>query len=481
MAGIIKKFILPSFLILFVGLVFTSNAHAATLSNASDTLSTSRPSAAAPLATNQAVNDSQATVIDLPTTGYNSALWLASDSAVLQADSGQTLSTVTVASMSAANTPSTNQRIVFFTNTVANAHHAGTALITPITAVHIFKFTATDPIPSAGKIILTFPTVANNTASPSASGFSFNNLSNTNVTCYPASACGSSITISGNQITLVNSAGQTSGTTIYVAVGCTTINASGACTAPVPTLINPIKTVQAAGSADSWTVGIQTTNSSGSLIDNASVIAATIEAVQVQGTVQPYITFTISGVNTGQTISTVNAACTGNSDQTNTGINSSATFVNMGSIGSAFNLAAQNLAVSTNGNGYTLSATSSGNFINPSSGYFFPAANGGVLTGIDTPSPQAVTAGTTSFGIHACGSDVYTSSGSWGTGTTGGGNDYTNPFNTGANGYYQNIATYNGTPPGTRTTTVEYEATAATNVPAGTYSTVFTYVATPVF
>ena len=55
-----------------------------------------------------------------------------------------------------------------------------------------------------------------------------------------------------------------------------------------------------------------------------------------------------------------------------------------------------------------------------------------------------------------------------------------NPFNTGVNGYYANIASYTA-PASARKTEIEYAASVATTTPAGIYSTVFTYVATANF
>jgi hypothetical protein len=158
----------------------------------------------------------------------------------------------------------------------------------------------------------------------------------------------------------------------------------------------------------------------------------------------------------------------------------------MGDIGGAgFNIAAQDLTVTTNGTGgYVITATSSGEFINPATGIFFPDANTGSSTGltaIDTPIPAVVSAGITSFGIHPCGADVYAGI-TWGAGTTGGAARYSNPWNSGVNSYYATLASYAaGIPPASRKTTVEYEATAATSVPAGIYRTALTYVATPAF
>ena len=91
-----------------------------------------------------------------------------------------------------------------------------------------------------------------------------------------------------------------------------------------------------------------------------------------------------------------------------------------------------------------------------------------------------MTVGTTSFGIHACGSHAAVQ---WGTGATGGGTGakYANPNPT----YYYTVASTSSGPitgtNGDGMTSVEYAAAISGAVPAGTYQTVLTYVATPVF
>jgi hypothetical protein len=472
---------------------FFSAQKAQAIFNASDTISTSRPSAAAPLDAPSAATDAFVTVKDLPATLNSSALWLASDSAFLFPDVGQSASTVIVASMSASNIPSSNERNVYFTTSVGAAHHAGTTMITPITAVHTIKFVTQAALSTGYKIQIVFPGDGSNSASPSASGFTFNNEATTptDTTCYDvtdAQVCGG--TVASNQLntyTFTVSPGTTiaGGRTIMINIGCTA-QTSGVCTTAAPRLVNPTKGASASGTADNWKILVSILDGSSNTIESTKTVAATIESVQVQGTIEPYITFTIAGVNDGTTISADNSSCTSDTDITNAGINASATFVNMGDIGGAgFNIAAQDLTVTTNGTGgYVITATSSGEFINPATGIFFPDANTGSSTGltaIDTPIPAVVSAGITSFGIHPCGADVYAGI-TWGAGTTGGAARYSNPWNSGVNSYYATLASYAaGIPPASRKTTVEYEATAATSVPAGIYRTALTYVATPAF
>ena len=233
----------------------------------------------------------------------------------------------------------------------------------------------------------------------------------------------------------------------------------------------------AAGTADTWKISLETQDASSLTLDTSKALIGTIEAVQVQGTVEPSMTFTIAGVANGA------SAC---SDTTNPGpgLDSTATFVNLGSLANgAINLSAQTLTVSTNGaGGYAITATSSGRFLNAASGFWITDANGGNgLTANDTPAPATFQAsGNPVFGIHPCGTDTSTST--WGSGGTAfsSGNKYSNPWNTGVNGYSATIATF-AAPASSRATTVEYGATVGSTTPAGTYNTVFTYVATPTF
>jgi len=470
--------------ILLVGLSFVQKVNAASLSGVSDRITTSRPSASAPLQVNQAANDTSVSVVD------NGSIYLASDSAILQTDTGQSQSLATVASMSAQVAGSPNTRTVYFNAGVTNTHHKSTAVLVNITATHVIQFTTAGAIPNGGKIVITFPGAAANTASPSASAFSFNNLQNSAVKCFPVSAC-NSISISAPAITLTTNALQTGGTTIFVLIGCTA-QSSGTCTTFASALINPTKSA-AAGTADTWKLTVSTTDSGGGIIDSSKTIIGTIESVQVQASIEPTLTFTIAGLTNSANYNDSAGQC--GSETSNSGIDSTATTVNLGIlISTQINKAGQTLTVTTNASqGYAITATSSGHFINPATGIWLADANVGnpannnSLSANDTPVPAAITAGTPAFGISPCGADVPSSSPSWGGSgqTVAAGALFSNPWNTGTNGFYATIASYTGgAVSGNAThglTVIRYAATPAGNTPAGTYSTVLTYVATPTF
>ncbi|MBI3985053.1 MAG: hypothetical protein HY344_03915 [Candidatus Levybacteria bacterium] len=471
-----KKLLPLLILILMVGFFSVPKANAASLSNVKDTLTTSRPSPSSPLNADQAAGATQISIVD------NGSIFLASDSAILDLDTGQTIESVNVSSMSAQISGSPNSRNIYLNSSLTNTHHKGTAVWTGITATHTIQFTVNTSIPSGGKIKITFPGAASNIASPSAATFSFNNLQTSAVKCYPTSAC-DSISVSAPSITLTTNATQTTGTIIYVLIGCTT-QSTGACTAYAPALINPTK-INSAGSSDQWRVLIETLDASDIVLDSSPIKIATIDSVQVQGIVEPSITFTITGLAHGTNITTQNASCTG-ADITNpgSGLDATATFVNLGGLSNGnINISAQELSVSTNAfSGYVITATSSGRFINPATGFWITDANGGDgLTANDTPAPAVLPAtGNPAFGIHPCGADV--ASGTWANAATafGSGAKYSNPWNTGVNGYYATLASYSQ-PASARKTEVEYAGTVAATTPAGTYTTVFTFVATGTF
>lgn len=458
MGIIVRRIVYITIFFLLIGVFFVQKANAASLVNVSDLLSTSRPSAAAPLSLDQAASAGQAQIFD------NGSFFLASDSAVIYPDTAELINSgINVASMSATGVPSATNRLVYFTGTVSNAHHKGDALIANVTATHTIRFTTASTVPLGGKIVITFPGSGQSTASPSASTFSFNNLQTGNVT-FSAGSC--TIAVSAPTITCTTGAQINGGVAVTVTVGSST-----------PTLINPTKTA-AAGTADLWKINIQTQDTPANLnvvLDSAKVTIGTIESVQVQATVDPTLTFTITpvsgAINTGNT-----TGCT-NIETVNSGIASTATTVNLGILNtSTINIAAQLITISTNASGgYTLTATSSSHLINPANGVWIP----------DSTTPTFMTVNVPWFGIHACGLNA---TAAWGTGATGGGAGakYGWPTQTTAvtlasasTGPIGNTATTGGV--GAGLISVEYAGAVDVTIPAGTYTSVVTYVATATF
>ncbi len=474
-----RKFISVLIVFALVEIMFSKTTYAASLSQFSDTISTSRPSASTPLAADQSASATSATVVS---DTQNYSIFIASDSASIYADAGETQDNgLNVASMSALNVPSAGQRIIYFTNTITNPHHIGDVVVSPVTAMHTVRFTPQTSIPSGGKIIITFPGSGVNTASPSAQTFSFNGMASGGPTnpdiSYQLTAgvtC-TSIVVSAPSITCTTTGGSIpGGTVVTFLIGCADASSlETTCTTQKPRLINPTKSTSNAASgatvttttADNWKINVQTQDSSSVGLDTSTTTIGIIESVQVQASVDPTLTFTITGLGTGVNINSGHGtSCP--SQVTNSGLNSSATFVNLGILTAAqINISAQDLSVATNeAGGYTLTATSSGSLRNVSSNYAF----------LSSPSFGSITAGTENFGIHACGSDAnssFTPASAVGSGGQIAWPTAITPITVASHAGVTNAII----------TTVEYAATVSGTTPAGTYNTVITYVATPTF
>lgn len=464
---------------IIVAIVFlsfcTQKAHAATLSNLSDTITTSRPSAASPLSADAA---SSAVTLSIYNNGSR---YLASDSAqLIRTSTAADVGTAKIiASQSAALTT------LYLTSGLSSAAQAGTDVaVTNITAMHKISFQLPNAVPSSGKIIITFPGSGVTIASPSATTFSFNGLTSANAAANISYKLDGSATctfsVTAPSITCTTSANVAAGTTITFLIGCTDASTNEtSCTTQSPRLINPTKTA-AAGTGDSWTVNVKTQDSGSVDLDSGVTKISTIESVQVQATVDASLSFTIAGVANGSAINTGNTSGCTNTENTNSGIAATATSVNLGSLpissGTDPNISAQLITVTTNAfNGYSLTATASGHLIDNSTGFAIA----------DSTTPATFPATTPWFGVHACGADVNTST--WGTaGSTtnrggSGGAKYGWPTKTSSVTLASDsTGPITGTS-GNGLTTAEYAAAADANVPPGTYASVITYVATATF
>ncbi len=345
-------------------------------------------------------------------------------------------------------------------------------------ATHTIKFTTATNIPAGGSVRLTFQGTANNSASPLATGFAFNGLNATSG--LPSSliqtdgiTCNTNSSVSSPTITCVTTAQVNAGIVITFLIGCSA--GSTSCTTQVPKLINPTKTA-AAGTADLWKILIQTRDASLVVIDTARATIGIIEPVQVQATAEPTLTFSIVPVSGA--INTGNITGCANSESVKNGIPSTATTVNLGTLNtSSINISAQLISISTNAtNGYALTATSSGHLINPANGFWIP----------DSTTPTAMTINVPLFGIHPCGLNV--NSGTWGIGPTGGGINAKYAWPTSINPL--TLASSAIGPIGNTTGTggigaglisVEYAGAINMSIPAGVYTSVITYIATPTF
>ncbi len=467
-----KKLVCFSFTFLvFLGVFLaTSSPARAEISQLKDTISTSRPSAVSTLNLGATAGTEQVTINAAGTR------FIASDSARLV---GGTLEIVTVASMSAA---SGSTAALYFTSKTTQNHAIGSSVMASVPARHVISFQENN-VPDSGNIQVIFPVGdTTNPSYPSPSGFSFNGLASGDLSASFSPAgptCSWAITPASGLVQCNIGTGITGVTTVTINIGLTTTN---------PVLVNPSKTASA-GTQDSWTVQVKTNDASSREIDSAKTKIATIDAVEVYALIDPYITINIAGLSNSQDVNVGNTSGCTNTEHLNSGFNSTPTEVNLGVLdASQINLGAQLLTVTTNGMfGYSLTATSSGHLIDDSTGYFLTDAQT-TPTANDTPDPAALTTGSTAFGIHACGQDVDTvHPNDWGTGATGGGANalYANP----SAAYYYTLASDSSGPVGPGTgdgygdglVTVEYAATIAAIVPAGSYHTVMTYVATATF
>ncbi len=496
------KLFLPGFfvasLILFVFILTPQKVSAASLTTARDTITTSRPSPSSPLSANAASGATQVSIFN------NGSRYLASDSAKLINGLGNLVdSAIIVSSQSAALTT------VYFGDTLGAPGGSGAdVLFVPITAMHTIQFTVANAIPNAGDIVLTFPTLtsgdADNDASPSATTFQFNNLvsgtgGRDNIDVFDdASDISANVTITetepsagapGSLSFNLDTGTIAAGSVIKIYLGCAT-STSSSCSVQTPRIINPTKTA-AAGTVDRWKVKIDTEDASDVLLDTATVAIGTIDSVHVLATVDPTLTFTIAGIANATAVNNGNTTGCTQTETTNAGLASTATEVNLGVLSNTptstntkvGNIAAQLISITTNGTGgYSLTATSSGPLRNDELGFDI-ASN---------TTPAAFPNGGPWFGIHACGLDVTLLT--WNSTASSACNSYitgsTDPIclygwptqttsvtlasdTTGPIG--NSITAGNGL------TSVSYASGVSASIPAGTYQSEVTYVATATF
>ncbi len=491
------------FTLLILAISTASKANAATLTQAKNTITTSRPSPSSPLNAALGATDTNATIF------ANESRFLASDSAKVK----KTATGVVVDAATVVGSQSAALTTVYFGEQAGTAAVAAAdVLFVPITAMHTFQFTVVNTVPTNGDLVFTFPLLisgdADDDASPSATTFQFNNLvtgtgGRDNIEVWDdAAEITANVTITetepgpgspGILSINVDSGSIAAGSVVKLYFGCNASTA-GSCSTQVPRIINPTKsTTGAAGTADRWKIRIDTEDASDVLLDTATVAVATIESVQVLATVDPTLTFTIAGINNGTAINNGNATGCTNSETTNAGLASTATVVNMGILGNTptgidtkvGNIAAQLLTITTNAtNGYALTATASSPLRSHESGFDISSST----------TPAVFPNGTPWFGIHPCGLDV-------GNSTTWTETGASQTCSTHITGSAANECKYgwptqttalslssdttgpigNSIVAGNGLTSVEYAGGVDASVPAGVYQSYITYVATATF
>lgn len=391
--------ILNKLLIIFLVLIYqellTTKAQASPLLTISDTTTTSRPSSASPLNSDASIGDDVLKIYD------NNSRFLSSDNVkIIRTSNAANIATGFMIASQASELTS-----VYLTNEgVSDFVQAGTdVLINSVTAMHKIVFKTVNPIPAGGKIIITFPGISNNTASPSASSFAFNGLNSDTGEKIKAHNAICSITVESPRITCVTSNIIVAGTTITLLIGCAN-NTETSCITQSPTIINPTKK-NIAGESKSWLISITTQDSSTIpiVIDSGKAVVSNIESVTIRANVDPTITFTITGINNGSSINYLNPNC-GIKETTNTGINATFSSIDIGVVDEMpeinqklNNITAQRINITTNiSNGYSLTATSSSHLINTVTDTWFN----------DWITPRAFNPNVEGFGLHPCGTDA---------------------------------------------------------------------------
>ncbi len=475
-----------SYLVLFVflclGMILPQKIHAASLSNASASATTSRPSASAPLSADYSASAANVTVID------NSSTYLSSDSAVFFRNGTQEYVQV--------STTSANRLTVYFTGNTSSAHDKTGVLAVPITAMHQIVFTTQTAIPSGGTIEISYPTSSSFTgqdtvqASPSANTWMFNGLSTSNIKqkfSQGAATCSwalSGVTNGSNGQTpkaVCTTSGGTipGGSTVWIWLGCSSYTNGTACATQAPTIINPTHSSSGSrGLADVKSIGVATYDSpGGSQLDTSTLKMGTIESVFVVAHIDPTFSFNIDGVAASTDMHTSGTCSTSYANiSTNSSFPSTSTDVNMGTISSAGNTyAAQKMTLQSNtGSGYVITATSSGFLMNPASGQYVVNAQGNV-TNNNTPVPTTISSTTGGYGINACDANSRVNTTIWGQASP----NFANP----SSSYYYTLVNYPSAPSasGGDVIFVVYGARAGSATPPGDYWQIMTYTASVTF
>ncbi len=455
-------------------------AEAATLLQAKDTITTSRPSPSSPLSADAATGSQKLSIYN------NGSRFLASDSAQIIRTSTATIidSSIIIASQSSLLTD-----VFFSENLESNLLKNTDILFVPIISIHTIQFKNPTTIPNGGDILISFPILgakdANNEASPSATTFQLNNLdSNTSL----IKVLDDNTDITANVSISVSNPIPGTSPRINVTIASGTIASGSIVKIYIPRVINPTKK-KLEGSADRWNITIQTRDSSDVEIDRAVVRVATVEGVKVTASVESTFTFTIGGILNGEAINKENSVGCTSIETTNTGADSTATIVDLGTLSNTpssintkiSNIAAQLLSVRTNASGgYVITATSGGSLKNETPNFAI----------LSSSTPKEFPNGKQWFGIHPCGLDV--DQAAWTTTSS----QSCNTFIEGSQG---NICKYGwpdatprvisqdstgpigNSPPGNGLVSVAYASGVENSVPAGTYKSAITYVATTTF
>ncbi|GAB4219269.1 MAG: hypothetical protein Fur009_4610 [Candidatus Microgenomates bacterium] len=231
----------------------------------------------------------------------------------------------------------------------SSALGANDYVISTQSAIHTITFTLSNAVPSNGNILITipavdltgktndgFPDTANSIAS---NGFDLNDLGASNITV-SSSGC-------NNNWTVANVTAGTASTDHTILINRNTDSCAASSTITVTVgdtnkkLINPapILSSHTQGQADVYTINVKTRDGSNNTLDESNIKVAVIEGVLVSATVQETLSLIVAGVSSST------STCGQTTDVTTT-----ATSIPWGIISSfgAFQEAAQTVTVSTN-------------------------------------------------------------------------------------------------------------------------------------
>ena len=238
----------------------------------------------------------------------------------------------------------------------SNALGANDYVIATQSATHTITFTLASAVPSDGDILITIPAVdiagqtndgfPDTNTSIATNGFDLNGLGTSNI-AVSSSGCNNNWTVAA-----VTAGTTSTDHTIRIDRNTDTCAAGSTITVTIgdnnKKLINPapILSGHTQGVADIYTINVKTRDGADNTLDESNVKVAVIEGVLVSATIQETLSVTVSGVSSGT------SAC----GQT-TNVATTATSVPWGTIANfgTFLHAAQTVTVSTNAvSGYTV-------------------------------------------------------------------------------------------------------------------------------
>lgn len=270
---------------------------AASLTNASATLSNSRLSYRA----NTATGTAGTSTVTITGTGYpdNNTNHLFPGDNICFTNAGPTgcIGSVsyTVATVAGATTFNTA------TTLSSNIDAAGFVIATQSGNLTL-TFTLVSTIPAGGNIYIKIPVASTGNVNDgipdtgttnTTNGFDFNKLQSTNVN---VSTTGGTCTDGWNTPTVASASG-----TITI-TKATSSCAGATVTIVVPNLVNPspFVTNHTQGTADAYKIQVITRDGSNNPLDSTNVVVAPIEGVLVSANIDQTLSFTVGGINSGQ-------------------------------------------------------------------------------------------------------------------------------------------------------------------------------------